>query len=170
MTNDPLLDILNRGDRDGFVGRLGTLYEHSPWIAEAAWLQRPFADRPALHAAMQSIVLDAGESRQLALIRAHPDLAGKLARAGILEAHSTGEQQGLGLDRLSDAQYEQFDRLNTAYRVRFGFPFIIAVRAQTRDSVLAAFGQRLANDPDAERATALTEIGRIAWFRLQDLA
>lgn len=170
MIADPLIARLGRSDRDDFVNVLGALYEHSPWVAHDTWPLRPFADRTELHDAMQSIVLAAGEMRQLALIRAHPDLAGKLARAGALHPHSTGEQQGLGLDRLPDAEYEQFDRLNRAYRERFGFPFIIAVRAQTRASVLAAFGERLGNDPDRERRAALAEIGRIAWFRLQDLS
>lgn len=167
---DELMAWIETCDRDGFVRRLGTLYEHSPWIADAAWAHRPFGSREALHACLQAVVMQAGEDRQLALIRAHPDLAGRLARAGSLLAHSKGEQQGLGLDRLPDAEYERFDRLNTAYRDRFGHPFIIAVRAQTRDSVLAAFEQRLGNDADQERRTALDEIGRIAWFRLQDLA
>ena len=170
MTLETLIEQLDRGDQAGFVARLGSLYEHSPWVAAEAWPRRPFGDRPGLHAALQQAVLDAPEARQLALIRAHPDLAGRLARAGALQAHSTGEQQGLGLDRLSDDEYDRFDRLNTAYRTRFGFPFIIAARAHTRASVLDAFERRLGNDPDQERAAALAEIGRIAWFRLQDLA
>ena len=170
MTDDPLIAAINDTDRDGFVDRLGVLYEQSPWVTDAAWPHRPFADRPALHAVLQSVVATADATRQLALIRAHPDLAGRLARAGTLEAHSTGEQKGLGLDRLSDSEYERFDRLNTAYRARFGFPFIIAVRAHTRESVIAAFERRLANDVGQERQAALAEIDRIAWFRLQDLA
>ena len=92
-----------------------------------------------------------------------------LARAGGLQPHSTGEQQGLGLDRLDDDGYDRFDRLNTAYRARFGFPFIIAARAHTRASVLDAFERRLGHDDEQERRTALAEIGRIAWFRLQNL-
>lgn len=168
--SDPLLDVLNASDRGGFVARVGALYEHSPWIAAEAWEARPFPDRAALHRAMSDAVARAGADRQLALIRAHPDLAGRLARAGSLEAHSAGEQRGLGLDRLSDAEFERFDRLNSAYRARFDFPFIIAVRAHTRESVLAAFEARLAHDADTERAAALAEIDRIAWFRLQDMA
>ncbi len=169
MTADPLIDWLNQGDRAGFVARIGTLYEHSPWVAAEAWAHRPFHDRSGLHAALQRAVLDAPEAAQLALIRAHPDLAGRLARAGGLQRHSTGEQQGLGLDRLEDDEYDRFDRLNTAYRTRFGFPFIIAARAHTRASVLEAFARRSGNDPDQERRAALDEIGRIAWFRLQEL-
>ena len=109
-------------------------------------------------------------SRQLELIRAHPDLAGKFARAGTLGAHSASEQTGLGLDRLDDAEFERFDRLNAAYRARFDIPFVIAVRAQTREGVIAAFERRLRHDRDAEVATALDEIDRIAGFRLADLA
>lgn len=169
MTDDPLLDALNRADRETFVARIGPLYEHSPWIAAQAWSSRPFASRDALHAVLQGIVETAPEPAQLALIRAHPDLAGKLARAGALEPHSAGEQHGLGLDRLPDETFERFDRLNTAYRDRFGFPFVIAVRAQTRDSVLAAFDTRLGHTPERERRTALAEIGKIARFRLMDL-
>lgn len=169
MNADPLIDRLNQADHDGFVVRIGALYEHSPWVAADAWTHRPFHDRAALHAALQRAVLDASEAAQLALIRAHPDLAGRLARAGRLQPHSTGEQQGLGLDRLADDEYDRFDRLNTAYRTRFGFPFIIAARAHTRAGVLDAFERRLGHDDGQERQTALAEIGRIAWFRLQDL-
>lgn len=170
MTGDPLVTELDGADQDAFTGRLGALYEHSPWIAATAWQRGPFTDRRSIHDAMQAVVLGTSLDRQFALIHAHPDLAGRLARSGTLENHSTGEQSGLGLDRLSDAEYERFDKLNTAYRARFGFPFIIAARAHTRESVLAAFVQRLGNSLEQERGTALNEIGKIAWFRLQDLA
>jgi 2-oxo-4-hydroxy-4-carboxy-5-ureidoimidazoline decarboxylase len=166
---DALVQRLNRQDEAGFVREVGALYEHSPWVAVLAFRHRPFADRNALCDRMQQVVRDAPRAQQLALIRAHPDLAGRLARAGALAAHSTGEQSGLGLDRLSDAEYERFDRLNNAYRARFGMPFVIAVRAQTRQSVLAAFEARLQHDPETEIATAIEEIGRIAAFRLADL-
>jgi 2-oxo-4-hydroxy-4-carboxy-5-ureidoimidazoline decarboxylase len=169
MTDDALIAHLNQCDLDGFVARLGTLYEHSPWVAAGAWRERPFPTRMALHAAMEAVVRGAAEPVRLALIRAHPDLAGKLARAGELAPHSSGEQKGLGLDQLPDEEYERFDRLNTAYRARFGFPFIIAVRAHTRTSVLDAFTRRLQNSADQEHDAALTEIGKIAWLRLQDL-
>ena len=168
--SDTLIERLNRHDEAGFVAEMGSLYEHSPWIASRAWQDRPFRDRAGLHAAMQRIVQTASTAQQLDLIRAHPDLAGKLARAGVLAAHSTSEQSGLGLDRLSDAEYECFDRMNRAYRARFDMPFIIAVRAQTRESVLAAFEIRLHHDPATEIATALDEIGKIAGYRLGDLA
>ena len=167
---DPLVERLNRQDEAAFVAELGTLYEHSPWVAALAFRLRPFTDRPALHRAMQRVVGEAPRARQLDLIRAHPDLAGRLARAGALGTHSAGEQGGLGLDRLGDDEYERFDRLNRAYRSRFDFPFIIAVRGHTRASVLAAFESRLAHDPETEIAAALDEIGRIAGFRLTDLS
>ena len=168
-TADHLIERLNRHDEAGFVDEVGSLYEHSPWIAALAWQRRPFPDRGTLHETMQRIVGEAPRARQLDLIRAHPDLAGRLARAGGLGAHSAGEQTGLGLDRLGDLEYERFDRLNRAYRARFGFPFIIAVRGHTRESVLDAFEVRLRHDEEYEIAVALDEIGRIAGFRLGDL-
>ena len=167
---DGFIARLNRQDEAGFVAGVGALYEHSPWIAALAFPHRPFADRQALHATMQRIVREASQQRQLDLIRAHPDLAGRLARAGGLGAHSSAEQGGLGLDRLDDGEYERFERLNLAYRARFGFPFVIAVRGHTRASVIAAFEARLQHDPGSEIATALDEIGSIAAYRLADLA
>jgi len=148
---------------------LRPIYEHSPWVAERAWARRPFADVAALHAAMAHAVAEASEAEKLALVRAHPDLAGKLARAGKLEAASAGEQAGLGLDRLSDDEFDAFERLNTAYRERFGFPFVIAVKRHTRASVLSAFRTRLAHSAEEELRTALAEIDMIARFRLDAL-
>ncbi len=167
---DALIDRLGRLDQRGFVAEIGPLYEHSPWIAAEAWRQRPYRGRAGLLQAMRQAVRAAPQSRQLDLIRAHPDLAGSFARAGTLGAHSASEQGGLGLDRLGDAEFERFDRLNTAYRARFDIPFIIAVRAHSRDSVIAAFEARLHHDRDTEIATALDEIDKIAGFRLSDLA
>ena len=167
---DPLIERLNRQEEAGFVAEIGLLYEHSPWVAVLAYGARPFPDRGTLHGTMQRLVREAPRARQLDLIRAHPDLAGRLARAGGLGAHSAGEQTGLGLDRLGDLEYERFDRLNRAYRARFAFPFIIAVRGHTRESVLDAFEVRLGHDVETEISIALDEIGRIAGFRLGDLA
>ncbi len=167
--HDHLVERLNRQDEAGFVAEVGPLYEHSPWIAALACRCRPFPDRGALHETMQRLVGEAPRARQLDLIRAHPDLAGRLARAGGLGAHSTGEQTSLGLDRLGDREYERFDRLNRAYRARFEFPFIIAVRGHTRESVIDAFEVRLGHDVETEIAIALDEIGKIAGFRLGDL-
>lgn len=160
------LDALNRAGTADFVAHLGAVFEHSPWVAEVAAASRPFATVAALHEAMMAAVEGAGEERQVAFLKGHPDLAGKAARAGAMAPASVSEQAGLGLDRLSDAEYDTFQRLNGAYAARFGFPFIICVRRQTRDAVLAAYETRLANDRPAELARALTEIGHITRLRL----
>lgn len=165
----PALAEINALDRAGFVAALGAVFEHSPWVADLAYAARPFADVATLHRAMVAAVATAGAERQLALIRAHPDLAGKAARAGALGAHSTREQAGAGLDRLSEEEFARFHRLNDAYQARFGFPFIIAVRDHDKASILAAFETRLAHDAAAERAEALRNIARIAELRLADL-
>ena len=156
-------------DRTAFVAVLGGIFEHSPWVAERAFGRRPFVSVAALHDAMRDCVDQASEADKLALINQHPDLAGKLARAGALGAASANEQQGLGLDRLSEGEFNRFETLNKAYRAAFGFPFIIAARNHTRASVLAAFEQRLRNDLATEKARALVEIAEIARFRLTDL-
>ncbi|MFV3130291.1 2-oxo-4-hydroxy-4-carboxy-5-ureidoimidazoline decarboxylase [Niveispirillum sp. KHB5.9] len=155
--------------RAAFVERLSAIWEDSPWVAVAAFPAAPFANIAALHNEMVRAVTNAGETAQLTLLRAHPDLAGKLARGGGLTAHSTAEQAGLGLDRLSDAEFDWFDRHNAAYRERFGFPFIIAVKENTRDSIKTALAARLDNDPAVELKTALGEVAKIAKFRLEGL-
>ncbi|NBB82222.1 MAG: 2-oxo-4-hydroxy-4-carboxy-5-ureidoimidazoline decarboxylase [Alphaproteobacteria bacterium] len=152
-----------------FVDALGGVFEHSPWVAEGAAPGRPFSSVGVLHDAMCAVVRQAGEDRQLQLIRAHPDLAGKAARAGALTDASTGEQRGAGLDRLTDEELRRFERLNTAYKARFGFPFIVAVKGLDKHDILAAFETRLQHDRDRERQTALDQIARIARFRLNDL-
>ncbi len=156
-------------DRDAFVALLGGIFEHSPWIAAGAWDARPFADVDDLHRAMFAVVGAASEDRRLALLQAHPDLAGKLARGGALTAASTAEQASAGLDRLSDDEYERFTALNDAYQARFGFPFIIAVRENTKATILEAFERRLGHDRPAEFAAALAEVAKIARFRLDGL-
>lgn len=163
-----LADV-NRLDRDGFTAALGHLFEHSPWVAEAAWERRPFASREAIARAMMAAVEEANPAAQLALVRAHPDLAGKAAIAGELTADSAREQAGAGLDRLSPDEFGRFHALNAAYLARFGFPFIICVRQHDKASILAAFERRLAAAPDVERAQALHEIGEIVKLRLSDL-
>ena len=160
---------LNEASREAFAAALGPAFEHSPWIAGEAWAARPFASVEEVFEAMTAAIAAAGPDMKLALIRAHPDLAGKAARAGALTEHSTREQQGVGLDRLSDEEFERFHRLNAAYRERFGFPFIVAVRLHTKDSILEAFERRLANDEAAEMEEALRNIGLIGRFRLFDL-
>lgn len=162
------LATLNACDLAEFLAVCGALYEHSPWVAERAFSRRPFASREALHEALIAAVRAATPDEQLALIRAHPDLVGRLAREGRLTAASTGEQAAAGLDSLSPAEVEAFEHYNLAYRDRFGFPFVICARENRKEAILAAFPVRLANSADEERATALTEIGRIGWLRLAD--
>jgi 2-oxo-4-hydroxy-4-carboxy-5-ureidoimidazoline decarboxylase len=166
MMSQVSLDQLNATDKAGFVGALGDIFEHAPWVAEMAHANRPFATLAALHDAMASAVRDAGNDRQLALIRGHPDLAGKAARAGTMTSASVSEQAGAGLDQLSEDEFAAFHRLNDAYRNRFDIPFIICVRRHTKDSILRRFAQRLQNDETAERGTAVAEILRIAALRL----
>lgn len=163
------LSRINTLDASAFTDALGGIFEHAPWVASAAFAQRPFDSLGALHGAMCGVVADAPEAQQLDLIRAHPDLAGKAARAGELTAASRGEQAGAGLDSLSEAEYRRFHTLNDAYRARFGFPFILAVKGHTRASILEAFDARLEHSPDRERETALAEIYKIARFRLEAL-
>lgn len=160
------LDQLNRLDRDAFVAELGGIYEHAPWVAETVEAARPFRNLNALLQAMTSAVRNAGQERQFALIRSHPDLAGRAARAGTISADSKHEQASAGLDRLTDAEFAAFQQMNAAYRAKFGMPFIICVRRHGKESVLRLFEQRLHNDIAAERDTALAEILRIASLRL----
>jgi 2-oxo-4-hydroxy-4-carboxy-5-ureidoimidazoline decarboxylase len=160
------LDELNHIDARAFAVALGDVYEHSPWVAEAAAAARPFASLDALNAAMAAAVCEADTERQMALIRAHPDLAGKAARAGDLTADSRLEQASAGLDRLSEGEFLAFNRLNNAYRDKFAIPFIVCVRRHGKESILRQFEQRLVNDAAAERGAALTEICRIAALRL----
>lgn len=158
--------------RAAFVARFGGVFEHSPWIAEGAFDAGLPADADSaegLHRALSAVLRTAPRARQQALIDAHPDLAGRLARAGRLTSESTGEQASAGLDRLSDAEYERFTGLNDAYKQRFGFPFIMAVKGRDKTEILAAFEARLGNDPEREFQTALREIEQIALLRLRDL-
>jgi 2-oxo-4-hydroxy-4-carboxy-5-ureidoimidazoline decarboxylase len=164
----PTLGALNACDREAFVGALGHLFEHSPWVAEETFSRRPFASLEALHGALCATMRGAPEARQLALVRAHPDLAGRLAQAGKLTASSTGEQAAAGLDRLTPAEAAEIQRLNDAYKGRFGFPFVICARLNAKDTILAAMRSRLGNTPDAELSTALGEIAKIAHLRLND--
>ncbi len=157
----PQLDAM---EKEPFVAAVGWVFEHSPWVAERAWPLRPFGTVAALHAAMAGIVAHASRPEQLALIRAHPDLG---VRARISHA-SAGEQAGAGLDRLTAAEFERLHRLNSAYREKFGFPFIYAVKGSTKLDILHALEHRLAGDPEDEHATALAQIYRIAQFRLED--
>lgn len=160
------LNSLNALDRDDFIARLGDVYEHSPWVAGAAFERRPFASVTAFHGAMQAVVAEAPEDERLSLLRAHPDLAGKAAVAGELTANSSVEQATAGLDRLTAEEMARFQTLNEAYRTRFGFPFIMAVRHAGKARILAAYEGRLGHDPATEIAAALAEVGKIVWMRL----
>jgi len=151
------------------VARFGGVFEDSPWIAAATWEQRPFGSVADLHAAIMQVVEEAPGERRLALIRAHPDLAGKAAIAGELTPESTREQAAAGLDRLTPEQYERITGLTAAYRERFGFPFVVCAREHTPDSIIAAAARRLEAEPDDEEQTALSEIAKIARLRLADL-
>jgi 2-oxo-4-hydroxy-4-carboxy-5-ureidoimidazoline decarboxylase len=163
------LAALNHAGQEEFTAALGTVFEHSPWVAEAAWPAAPFATIRELHAAMVAAARAAPEERRLALIRAHPDLAGRVARSGTMTAASTAEQGSAGLLDLSDAEFECFHRLNTAYRERFGFPFIVAVRRHDKTSLLAAFERRLQHSREVEIEAALAEIFAITALRLEAL-
>ncbi len=151
------------------MARFGGVFEASPWIAEAAWERRPFGSVERLHSALVGVVGEAPPADRLALIRAHPDLAGKAAIAGALTPESTREQAAAGLDQLTPAQYERITGLTAAYRERFGFPFVVCAREHTPDSIIASAARRLEADPDEEEQTALSEIAKIARLRLADL-
>jgi 2-oxo-4-hydroxy-4-carboxy-5-ureidoimidazoline decarboxylase len=157
---------LNAADKSGFVAMLGDIYEHAPWVAQRAWVGRPFANVCALHEAMMVAVRSAPAQERLALINSHPDLAGKAALAGAMTTDSKAEQASAGLDRLSAEEFTQFHQLNNAYRQKFAFPFIMCARRHSKDSILREFERRLHNGAASEQETALTEIFRIAALRL----
>lgn len=155
---------LNRMDRLAFLAAVGWTFEHSPWVAERAFDARPFAGLDALHAAMTDQVERASFAERLALLQAHPDLG---ARARLSEA-STAEQAGAGLDTLTPGEFEQLHRLNNAYRARFGFPFLLAVKGSTKHDILRALQSRMEATPEDEYREALRQVYRIARFRLED--
>lgn len=163
------LDALNRLDQAAFTQKLGQVFEHAPWVAAEVWPQRPFTDAGALFLAMKERVLAAPAERKLALIRAHPELAGREARAGIISANSTAEQAGAGLGALSRDEAARFAKLNAAYRARFGFPFIIAVKNYTKRGILREFERRLANDPKAEFDACIQQVCEIGLIRLEGI-
>lgn len=158
-------------DKTTFLARFGGVYEHSPWVADAAWQQGLDGTYPTLLIdPMRLIVERAGRDRQLTLLRAHPDLAGKLAVAKELTAASSSEQAGAGLDQCTSSEFAEFQSLNDAYRDRFRFPFILAVKGHTRLSILEVFRTRVSNTPEAEFREALNQVHRIAAFRLEALS
>ena len=169
MPENTTIDEVNWLDRDEFVSRFGALYERSPWVAEAAWRESPFADPSGLHEAFVRAMHEAPQERQLSLIQAHPDLAGKATVAGGLTAESSAEQASAGLDRLSPEEYEAFTAMNAAYREKFGIPMIVCVREHGKASILKNAEGRLKNSYEEEFETALVEISKIAALRLRDL-
>jgi 2-oxo-4-hydroxy-4-carboxy-5-ureidoimidazoline decarboxylase len=159
-------------DKASFVALHGRVYEHSPWIAEAVWnagLSKSHDSVEGLHTALAEIVDRAAREQQLALLNAHPDLAGRLALRGELTSESTSEQASAGLDKCTPDEFQRFTALNDAYKGKFAFPFIMAVKGRTRAEILHAFERRIHNDPETEFRTALNEVHKIALLRLREL-
>jgi OHCU decarboxylase len=162
------LSQLNSVFRDEFIRIVGPVFERSSWIAEAASVKRPFASMEELHRALCQIVANAGEEKQLVLIRAHPDLVGRAALAGTLTPESASEQASAGLGALTPEEISAFQKANAAYREKFGFPFLICARLNKKETILNGFRVRLNNSREREIETALEEIFKIARLRLQD--
>jgi 2-oxo-4-hydroxy-4-carboxy-5-ureidoimidazoline decarboxylase len=160
---------LNVLKREEFVHVIGPVFEHSPWIAADAWRLRPFPDLKQLHQALRGIVISSEEQKKLELIRAHPDLVGRAALAGALTPASTGEQAAAGLNRLTPEEIALFQKYNSLYREKFGFPFVICARLNKKEAILSGFQRRLENSCPQEIETALEEIFKIAELRLRDL-
>ena len=165
MTRRLTIAEVNALDRDAFVAHFGGVFEHSPWVAGAAWSSRPFASADELLEAMMRAVREAPEERRMALVRAHPDLG---ARIAMTEA-SAREQRDAGLDRLTEAECAEWSALNRIYAETFGFPFILAVRGKKKEEILAALRMRIGRSADEEQREAIGQIGRIAAFRLAEL-
>ena len=158
------IDQINTLDRESFMTTLGWIFEDSPWVAERAWLSRPFANMDQLHTAMISVVENADPAERIALLRAHPDLG---TRARVSQA-SAIEQTGAGLDQLTPSEFDRLNRMNAAYRDKFGFPFLLAVKGSTKTDILEALDSRLTATPEAELREALRQVYRIARFRLEE--
>lgn len=157
-----------RLEREEFVRRYGGIYEHSAWVAEQGFAAAcDLADTNSLATVLAGVVDATSDEQKLALIRAHPDLAGRAAIAGELTGTSTEEQAGAGIDRCSVEEFRRFQSLNDSYREKFGFPFVMAVRNSNRQEILAGFTARLDNDAETEFARAISEIHKIARLRLQ---
>src|SRR6266446_2704038 len=156
---------INSFSRDEFSRIIGPVFEHSPWIAEMTWLKRPFTTFEALHHSLCRTLHEAGDEKQLKLIRGHPDLVGRAAMAGTVTPHSTREQASAGLDQLGPEEIAAFQKYNQAYQTRFGFPFIVCARLNKKEAILAGFEKRLANSREQEIKTPLEEIAKIARLR-----
>ncbi|MET1077291.1 MAG: 2-oxo-4-hydroxy-4-carboxy-5-ureidoimidazoline decarboxylase [Pseudomonas sp.] len=158
--------------RQAFVTAFADIYEHSPWVAERVFdlgLDARCDQVEVLHQRMAAVLLEADEADQLALIKAHPDLAGRAAVRGELTEASTAEQSGAGINQCSAEEFQRFTALNDAYKAKFAFPFIMAVKGSNRQQILAAFEERIHHSPQDEFSRALAEINQIALFRLQSL-
>lgn len=169
FAGDADMAAINGMDRVAFVQKFGGIFENSPWVAEQAWDKRPFANVDALHAAMVEVARLAPAPRQLALLQSHPDLAGKEAQAGAMTASSVTEQASAGLNALSKDEMMQISDLNAAYKRKFGFPFIIAVRMHTKEGIFFEFRRRLQNDTVTEYANDLQNVYAITRLRLAKL-
>ena len=168
LTVNAMLDLpaLNAMNRESFVAALGSTFEHSPWVAEAAWAQRPFASVDELHAAMLGVVRSAPRATQLAFLCGHPELAGREAQESTMTADSVSEQASAGLDALTRAEMNEMQQLNRTYRERHGFPFVIAVRRNTKQQIFSEMRRRVGADTPGEFAEALTQIGHITRMRV----
>ena len=164
-----VLDELNRMTAEAFVDAFGDVAEHSPWVAQQAAKSRPFMDREDLIKTFSTVLRGANTDDQLALLRAHPDLAGTALFAGTMTENSRNEQAGASLDRLTAEEFQRFTELNNAYVARFAFPFIFAVKGATKGMILASFEARVGNDRETEFANSLDNVCRIFRFRLEEL-
>lgn len=168
MQKQLTLEEINTLDQESFVRVLGLLFEGPPWIVRQAWHAGPFTSLAHLHVALCEVMSHAPVEQQVALIQAHPDLVGRAALAGTLTPESTSEQASAGLDRLSREDIATFMRLNQTYHDRFGFPFVICVRENKKESILTGFATRLQHSRSREIEAALNEIAKICWYRLCD--
>jgi 2-oxo-4-hydroxy-4-carboxy-5-ureidoimidazoline decarboxylase len=168
-TRQIAISELNKMEQGEFVRIVGPVFEHSPWIAEAAWNRRPFTSASNLHGTLCEVVKKSGEEKQLALIRAHPDLVGRAALAGTLTRESTGEQAAADLNKLSPEEIQLFQKYNAAYKEKFNFPFVICARLNRKEAILGGFQRRMKNSREQEIQAALGETFKIAELRLRDL-
>ncbi len=163
------LNTLNQASKSDFINYLKNIYEHAPWVAEQAYALKPFSSINDLHTKMQHCVLNSSDAIKHQLICNHPELAGREASQGTLTQASQSEQQHSGLNHCSAEELQQFKQYNTDYRKHFGFPFVVAVKGLTRYDILTLMQQRLNNPKQQEFDTCISEIGKIARFRLMDL-
>jgi 2-oxo-4-hydroxy-4-carboxy-5-ureidoimidazoline decarboxylase len=163
------LKMINSLSREDFVCVIGPIFEDSPWVADATWSKRPFKSVDNLHEALCKTLQGAAEAKQVDLIRAHPDLVGRAAQSGTLTPASTSEQASAGLNKLTAGEIAQFEKYNESYRDKFGFPFVVCARLNKKDAILKGFEARLNHSREQEIKTALAEIEKIAYLRLQDI-